>query len=117
MCIVSSEEVCEMVKAIRIVRISKEEAMRRLGDVPEDKRFWSHDGKVIKNLRELGTALNNMSDETFRYHSSDGKADFSKWVRDVVGETQLADDLAKVGTRTRAGRAVAQKVSFLESRM
>ena len=42
---------------VKIVKISKEEAIRRLGDVPEDKRFWCHDGKVMKNLVELEEAL------------------------------------------------------------
>lgn len=53
----------------KIVKISKEEANRRLGDVPDDKIFWCHDGKVIKNLKELEETFDNMSDETFYYHS------------------------------------------------
>jgi hypothetical protein len=106
-----------MVKMVKIVKISKEEAMRRLGDVPDDKRFWCHDGKIIKNLRELRKSLNDISDETFLYHSGGGRNDFSKWVRDVVGDTQLAEDLNKARSRVQASRAVALRISFLESRI
>ena len=101
----------------KIVKISKEEANRRLGDVPDDKRFWCHDGRVIKNLRELGKALNDMSDDTFRYHTAEGRNDFSKWVREVVGDDKLANDLIKAKSRIQASEALAQRISFLESKI
>jgi hypothetical protein len=106
-----------MAKLVRIVRISKDEAMRRLGDVPDDKRFWANDGRTIKNLEELSTSLNDMSAGTYQYHRDGGRNDFSKWVRDVVGDAQLADELAKVDSREQASRAVAQRISLLESRI
>jgi len=100
----------------KIVKISKEEANRRLGDVPDEKHFWCHDGKLVKNLGELEKALNNMSDETFHYHSSEGRNDFSNWIRDVVGDEKLANDLTKVGSRTQANKAVAQRIAFLQNK-
>jgi hypothetical protein len=102
---------------VKIAKVSKEEAKRCLGDVPDDKRFWCHDGKIIKNLRELRKALNDMSDETFHYHSGEGRNDFSKWIRDVVGDDKLAEDLSKARFRTQASQAVAQRISFLESKI
>jgi hypothetical protein len=101
---------------VKIVKISKEEAKRRLGDVPDDKRFWCHDGKNIKNLRELRKALIDMSDETFHYHLGGGRNDFSKWIREVVGDDKLAEDLGKARSRMQASQAVAEKISFLESK-
>ncbi len=101
----------------KIVKISMEEANRRLGDVPDEKRFWCHDGKFVKNLRELEKALDSMSDETFHYHSGEGRNDFGNWVRDVVGDAKLANDLSKAKSRIRAGNAVAQRISFLESKI
>jgi hypothetical protein len=102
---------------VKIAKVSKEEAKRCLGDVPDDKRFWCHDGKIIKNLRELRKALNDMSDETFHYHSGEGRNDFSKWIRDVVGDDKLAEDLSKARSRMQASQAVAQRISFLESKI
>jgi len=102
---------------VKIVKISKEEANRRLVDVPDEKRFWCHDGKLIKNLGELEKALNDMRDETFHYHSGEGRNDFSSWIRDVVGDDKLAKDLSKAKSRIQASKAVAQRVSFLQSKI
>jgi len=101
----------------KIIRISREEANRRLGDVPDEKRFWCHDGKLVKNLGELEKALNDMSDETFHYHSDEGRNDFGNWVRDVVGDAKLANDLSKAKSRIQASQAVAQRISFLRSKI
>ena len=101
----------------KIVKISKEEASRRLGDVPDGKHFWCHDGKLIKNVGELEKALNDMSDETFHYHSGEGRNDFSSWIRDVVGDDKLAKDLSKAKSRIQASKAVAQRISFLQSKL
>jgi len=101
----------------KIVKINKEEANRRLGDVPDEKRFWCQDGRVVKNLKELEKALNDMSDETFHYHASAGRSDFSNWIRDVVGDNKLANDLSKAKSRIQASKAVAQRISFLQSKI
>jgi hypothetical protein len=101
----------------KIIKISKEEANRRLGDVPDDKRFWCQDGRLVKNLGELEKALNDMSDETFHYHSGEGRNDFSNWIRDVVGDDKLAKDLSKAKSRIQASKAVAQRISFLRSKI
>jgi hypothetical protein len=102
---------------VKIAKVNKEEAKRRLGDVPDDKRFWCHDGKTIKNLRELRKALNDMSDETFHYHLGGGRNDFSKWIREVVGDDKLAEDLSKAKFRMQSSQTVAQRISFLESKI
>jgi len=102
---------------VKIIKISKEEANRRLGDVPDEKWFWCHDGKLLKNLGELEKALVDMSDETFHYHSSEGRNDFSNWIRDVVGDNKLANDLSKAKSRIQASMAVAQRTSFLQSKV
>jgi len=101
---------------VKIVKISKEEASRRLGDVPDDKRFWCQDGKVVKNIKELGKALNDTSDDIFHYHAGEGRNDFSNWVRDVVGDNKLANDLSKAKSRIQAGKAVAQRIAFLQNK-
>jgi len=101
----------------KIVRISKEEAERRLGDVPNEKRFWCRDGRSIKNLRELGKALIDISGDTYHYHCGEGRNDFSKWVREVVGDGTLANDLSKAKSQMQASQAVAKRISFLESKL
>jgi hypothetical protein len=101
----------------KIIKISKEEASRRLGDVPDGKHFWCQDGKVVKNLKELEKALNDINDDIFHYHAGAGRNDFSNWVRDVVGDNKLANDLSKAKSRIQASKAVAQRISFLQSKI
>lgn len=101
----------------KIIKISREEAARRLGDVPDDNRFWRHDGKAIRSLGELAEALDDMSDETFHHHSGGERNDFSKWVREVVGDGTLANALSKAKSQIQASQAVAKRISFLESKL
>jgi len=100
-----------------IVRILKEEAERRLSDVPEEHAFWCCDGRKLRNLVELREALDSMTDETFTYHSNGEKHDFSKWVNDIIGDDKLARDLAKSPDRVKASKKVAERLSFLSAKL
>ena len=100
-----------------MVRVTSSIAEKMLGDVPEDKRFWCCDGKVIKNVRELVTLLQGMSEETFRSHSTDTGSDFVNWVRDVIGDEKLARDLLSSRNRFQAAKRVADRIAWLESKL
>ena len=80
-----------------------------LSDVAADKVFWCHDGRVMKNLDELSVALQEMSEDTFRYHVNDGRNDFSKWVEDVIGDQKLSAELGNCSTRSQAGKLLADR--------
>ena len=97
--------------------MTKEKATLLLADVSDDKRFWCADGKALKNMSELRSALNDMSAETFAHHSSEGRNDFANWVRDVIGDKILASDLGKLLNRTEAAERVANRVAFLSSKL
>jgi hypothetical protein len=74
-------------------------AAKILSDVPAEKCFWANNGWIIKNLKELPIALENMSDETFVYHVNKGKNDFAKWIDDVIGDKELAKGIGKIGKK------------------
>ena len=99
-----------------MTRITKEIAGKMLGEVPNGKQFYCTDGRVVKNLPELELALKEMSEETFCYHSSETKSDFSNWVRDVIGDEKLSRDLQKSTSRTRAVKKVADRIAWLRSK-
>ena len=100
-----------------MVVINEEIARKMLGDVPEDKQFYANDGRMLKNLSELSIALAEMSDETFSYHSNATKTDFSNWVKDVIGEEKLAQDLQKSASRVRAAKAVFDRIAWLRTKI
>ncbi len=100
-----------------MVVITKPDAIARLGNVPEEKRFWIVDGRYLSNLEELRTALEGMADETFRVHSDENKSDFSKWVDEVIGDGKLASDLKKSATRSAAVKCVNARIKFLKAKV
>jgi len=101
----------------KMVKMTKSAAEERLGDVSQDKRFWCHDGRYLKNLQELEGALEQMTDETFRYHSNETKSDFSNWVRDVFGDEKLSRDLQKSTTQAQAAKSVAERITWLKAKI
>jgi hypothetical protein len=101
----------------KIIKITKAIARERLVDVQQEKRFWCSDGRVLRNLSELKSALEQMSEETFRHHSNETRSDFGNWVRDVIGDDKLSRDLQKSRTGDRAAKAVADRVTWLKNKV
>ena len=97
-------------------RLEKSIAQMRLGNVPDDKRFWCHNGQVYQNLAQLRAGLAEMDDDTYRFHVNESKSDFSKWVREVIGDDKLGHDLEKSANQAVAARRVAERIAFLQMR-
>ena len=100
-----------------MVRVTKSVAEERLGDVSQEKQFWCHDGRYLKNLEELEVALEQMTEETFRYHANKDKSDFGNWVRDVIGDEKLSRDLQKSASQVQAAKSVADRLNWLKSKV
>jgi hypothetical protein len=99
----------------RVIRVTTKAVSKSwLADVPADKVFRCQDGRVMKNMEELGVALREMSGDTFRYHVSADRNDFSKWVEDVIGDYELSAGLKNSSTRSQAGKAVADRIVWLK---
>ncbi len=88
------------------------EAQKLLAIVLEEYVFRCHDGRIFKNVKELGEALAVMANETFAYHSNLEKKDFSNWARDVIGDEKLAKDLENALDRNQAARIVTTRISI-----
>jgi hypothetical protein len=95
---------------------NKEDAQRVLRHVPEEKRFYCHDGKILNNIYELKNALEHMGDSTYNHHVTDEKNDFARWVREVLIDDKLSHDLAKCRDKKEAARIVAERIAWLQER-
>ncbi len=102
-----------MAKRIKPQAQVKKQPERLLVKVPAENVFWCHDGRVFADINELAEGLAAMSDETFAYHSNLERQDFSKWVRDVIGDEQLAIDLMRATNRLQAAEYVASRIALL----
>jgi len=100
-----------------ITKTKKEVVELWLKDVPPDKVFWFHDGRRVKNLDELATTLREMPEETFHYHVTADKNDFGNWVRDVIGDVTLANELQKATTQARAARRVEMRLNWVKAKL
>jgi hypothetical protein len=91
----------------------KKQIAKSMTRAPVELVFWCNDGSVFEDLRELAEGLAAMSDETFFYHSNSEKQDFANWVRDVIEDAWLADELARATSRLQAAECVANRIALL----
>ena len=69
------------------------------GTVPPELCLWLSNGRVIRSLKEMKSALEEISQDCFDAHFHEGKNDFADWVRDVVANKELAARLAQATTK------------------
>lgn len=95
----------------------KQETEKLLSSVPDQYAFWCKDGGILKNMNDLAKAMARMTNATFTYHSNAEKRDFSNWVRDTIGDFELAEELENVWDRNKAAQIVRQRVATLSKRL
>jgi hypothetical protein len=95
---------------------NKDDAQRVLRHVSDEKRFYCHDGKILNNIYELKIALETMHDHTYNHHVTDEKNDFARWVREVLVDDKLSNDLVKCPDSKEATRTVAERIIWLQAR-
>jgi hypothetical protein len=93
--------------------LTPDKASKFLADVPEQKQFMLYMGTNIKSLHELGDAIAIMADRTFLHHVAEGRNDFSNWIRDVVGDHDLAERISKMKTKQDMAHEINKRVHFL----
>jgi histidinol-phosphate/aromatic aminotransferase/cobyric acid decarboxylase-like protein len=93
--------------------ILKEQAQQFLAKVPEENIFWCCDGTTFRDIKELADALAAMSEDVFIRHVNSEKNDFYNWVRDVIGDEELADELVAAKTRAEAAGCVSARFALL----
>lgn len=67
-------------------------------ELPYEQRFHFHDGSSVGSLEMLAHKLASLSYVEFYRHVNPDKNDFANWVRHVVKEPRLADELDKVSS-------------------
>ena len=85
-----------------------------LANVPEEYVFRCCDGGIYRNAQELANALTTMAEETYAYHASKERNDFSNWVRDIMKDDKLARDLTKAQNKMQARKAILERIAYLQ---
>lgn len=94
--------------------ITKEAASKFLSDVPESNKFWCNDGTALSSLKELKNALHAMKKETFAHHVNESRNDFSNWINDVIGDSELAEKLRGMHDKNRIAKEIKKRVNELQ---
>ncbi len=50
-------------------------------------------GVPLKNLKELANSLETMNEWVFNHHVNEARNDFSNWVKDILNEKELAEEM------------------------
>jgi len=90
----SSEEIREVKE-----RLERVEALLRTA--APGRYLVLRDGKILKNIADLRSALVTMSSETFNLHVNFERNDFANWVRNVFLEKELAERLEGATSRAQ----------------
>ena len=95
---------------------TKDEAKRYLCNTSSEQCFWVNNGPILKNLEELANALPDINDETFNHHVNSEKNDFSSWIKDIIGDNTLANDLLSSRTKESAVNKIRRRLNSLRKR-
>ena len=96
--------------------VTKEEAMKYLGDASPEQSFWVNNGPVLKNLNDLADFLPQMNNDTYSHHANKEKNDFSKWVNDIIGDKKLANELLSSKSRTSTAKKLNSRLAVLKKK-
>ena len=94
--------------------MTKINAKRILSTVRPEKSFWINNGPIISNLKHLPKVVQGMNDEQFRYHVNKDKNDFSNWIKEVIGDKALADELKKTRTKDSFLKKLNKRIMSLK---
>lgn len=100
-----------------MAKITRQDAERLLGNVPEEYSFKVHGGGNIGSMKELGEVLPGMSEESYAFHANTEKNDFSNWVREVIHDDKLSRDLSKSHSKSQASKRTTERIVFLEEKL
>ncbi len=84
-------------------------------DCDPGKAFWATNGIVIRNMRDLLSTIDAMDEYAFRYHVNEdhNKNDFADWVRDVMGDEDLAMKLESVLDKKKYIQIIKKRLTQL----
>jgi hypothetical protein len=84
--------------------------LKYLNDVPWEKLLRLSNGKVVHSLEQLPLVIQFSDDEVFADHVTDQKNDFSNWIKDVIGDPELAEKIFGIRSKEEFIKVIEQSV-------
>ena len=98
-----------------MAELMKDKVKIFLDDVPRDYVFRCVNGHILRNMREMESEFKIISKQDYAYHVNDEKNDFYNWVKDIIKDDSLANNLLKASSPTQAVRYVTKRLNDLSS--
>lgn len=89
--------------------LKKVDLSERTRKVEPEFYFWICDGRVIKDVKDLTQAMRNMREDVFNFHVTEYKNEFSDWIRSIVKDEKLADEISRAKTSEEAYAVLSGK--------
>lgn len=96
--------------------VKKDDARRFLNDVAPEQCFWVNNGPILKNIEELANTLPQIADESYSHHVNKDKNDFGTWIKEVIGDSRLADELFSSRSKDSAIKKIRSRVNALKKK-
>ncbi len=75
--------------------------------------FMAADGRELRNLLDLATALEEMAEDTFRHHASETHNHFSNWLKDCFELEDLASSIKGAAKQEAHAKVLKNMLSEL----
>lgn len=97
-----------------IARLNKTKAQDIARTVDDQQRFFARDGAVFSSLSDLGAHVRTMPQDAFNHHCNSQKCDFASWIKDVLHDDVLAQNIIKVkGVRPSVESHIQKRIEQL----
>src|SRR3989338_4667464 len=87
------------------------EADKVLNNIKPEEYFYLKNGRVLKNLYEFTNSLASMDDETFKHHVNKERNDFAEWIRHVLKDEGIANQISRLKNRGSILKKINKRLS------
>jgi len=92
----------------------KKSTKKPLLKAPSEHAFYCIDGRLFYDLRELAEGMMAMNEQAFFHHVCNGNNDFRNWVRDVIQDIELANDLDGTTNKDESTTYIMARLDYYE---
>jgi len=110
-----------VVKKARFRTSRKEVVEKILSKVPQYNAFYffrgigQYSGKFATSLLDFNHKVKTLDSDSVDFHFERG--DFEKWIRTTIGDTYLADKIAKINESVKGEELLTQMCEMIEERL
>jgi hypothetical protein len=92
-----------------------EVGIKLMSDVRDEHKFYSVDGKVLKNIHDLVALLDTIQDEHFSHHVTETRNDFALWIENCIGDLDLALKIKDAPDSSTIKNLIKERLEVVEN--